>query len=181
MGDEGIDRRQFIQRTALGLITAGLGIPTVRASSAETGKSSKILYRTLGNTKLQIPVVSFGVMNSDSPDLIRKALDMGVKHLDTAHVYLRGNSEKVIGQILEQRKNSLDPRHPNLAFTRVLLARLLLLQEKDLERAENLLKEVYQLLDTNALTPAERKQEITDLLEQVRGKRNALLEASSGS
>jgi aryl-alcohol dehydrogenase-like predicted oxidoreductase len=46
-------------------------------------------------------LVSFGVMNSDSPDLIRKALDLGMKHLDTAHVYLRGNSEKVIGQIHE--------------------------------------------------------------------------------
>jgi predicted aldo/keto reductase-like oxidoreductase len=43
-------------------------------------------------------------MNSDSPDLIRKALDIGVTHLDTAHVYLRGNSEKVIGRILEECK-----------------------------------------------------------------------------
>ena len=104
MAVEGIDRREFILKTALGLITASLGASTVRSASAEIGKSSKIVYRTLGNTKLQIPLVSFGVMNSDSPDLIRKALDMGVKHLDTAHVYLRGNSEKVIGQILEERK-----------------------------------------------------------------------------
>ena len=99
-----IDRREFIQKTAFGLITAGLGTSTLGSASAEIGKSSKIVYRTLGNTKLQIPLVSFGVMNSDSPDLIRKALDMGVKHLDTAHVYLRGNSEKVIGRILEDRK-----------------------------------------------------------------------------
>lgn len=104
MAVEGIDRREFILKTALGLITASLGASTVRSASAEIGKSSKIVYRTLGNTKLQIPLVSFGVMNSDSPDLIRKALEMGVKHLDTAHVYLRGNSEKVIGQILEERK-----------------------------------------------------------------------------
>ncbi len=41
-------------------------------------------------------------MNSDSPDLIRKALDMGIKHLDTAFLYLRGNSERVIGQVLEE-------------------------------------------------------------------------------
>ena len=97
MAVEGIDRREFILKTALGLITASLGASTVRSASAEIGKSSKNVYRTLGNTKLQIPLVSFGVMNSDSPDLIRKALEMGVKHLDTAHVYLRGNSEKVIG------------------------------------------------------------------------------------
>ena len=69
-----IDRREFIQKTAFGLITAGLGTSTLGSASAEIGKSSKIVYRTLGNTKLQIPLVSFGVMNSDSPDLIRKAL-----------------------------------------------------------------------------------------------------------
>jgi len=104
MGVEGIDRREFIVRTALGLITVGLGVPPVRAASTQLGKSPKIVYRTLGKTELRIPLVSFGVMNSDSPDLIRKAIDMGIKHLDTAHVYLRGNSEKVIGQILEERR-----------------------------------------------------------------------------
>lgn len=104
MAGEGIDRREFIFKTALGLMTAGLGAFTVRSAGAEIGKSSEIVYRTLGNTMLKIPLVSFGVMNSDSPDLIRKALDMGFRHLDTAHAYLRGNSEKVIGQILEERK-----------------------------------------------------------------------------
>jgi predicted aldo/keto reductase-like oxidoreductase len=104
MSGGNIDRREFIQRSAIGLITAGLGVSSVRSADAESSKSPKIVYRTLGNTKLQIPLVSFGVMNSDSPELLRKALDMGVKHLDTAHVYLRGNSEKVIGQILEERK-----------------------------------------------------------------------------
>jgi predicted aldo/keto reductase-like oxidoreductase len=104
MGVEGINRREFIVRTALGLIAARLGAPPVGAASTQLGKSPKIVYRTLGKTKLQIPLVSFGVMNSDNPDLIRKALDIGIKHLDTAHVYLRGNSEKVIGRILEERK-----------------------------------------------------------------------------
>jgi hypothetical protein len=42
-------------------------------------------------------------MNSDSPDLIQRSLDMGINHLDTAHRYLRGKSERVIGEVLEQR------------------------------------------------------------------------------
>jgi len=104
MTGEGIDRRECILKAALGLMTAGLGVSPVRSAKAEIGKSSGIVYRTLGHTKLKIPLVSFGVMNSDSPDLIRKAIDMGFRHLDTAHAYLRGNSEKVIGQILEERK-----------------------------------------------------------------------------
>jgi predicted aldo/keto reductase-like oxidoreductase len=104
MAHRGINRRQFIQTTALGAVAAGLGVPRLRAETeTETPPKPKIVYRALGRTKLTIPVVSFGVMNSDSPDLIRKALDMGITHLDTAHVYLRGKSETVIGEVLKDR------------------------------------------------------------------------------
>jgi len=41
-------------------------------------------------------------MNSDKPEMIKRALALGIKHLDTAHVYLRGNSEKVIGRVLKE-------------------------------------------------------------------------------
>jgi len=44
-------------------------------------------------------------MNSDSPGLIHKALDMGINHLDTASGYLIGNSEKAIGGVLQTRGN----------------------------------------------------------------------------
>ncbi|MFH0844348.1 MAG: aldo/keto reductase [Pseudomonadota bacterium] len=100
----GLNRREFILRTAVGLITAGLGLPSASTASRGQDKSPQIVYRTLGRTGLRIPLVSFGVMNSDSPDLIRKALDMGINHLDTAHRYLRGNSETVIGEILEEQR-----------------------------------------------------------------------------
>jgi predicted aldo/keto reductase-like oxidoreductase len=41
-------------------------------------------------------------MNSDNPDLLKRALDMGITHLDTAFLYLRGNSERMIGKVLEE-------------------------------------------------------------------------------
>jgi predicted aldo/keto reductase-like oxidoreductase len=104
MGVEGLTRREFIVGTTVGLVASGFGVSPVRAASTGQGKSSEIIYRTLGKTNLKIPLVSFGVMNSDNPDLLRKGLDMGIKHLDTAHGYLRGNSEKVIGKIIEERK-----------------------------------------------------------------------------
>jgi hypothetical protein len=98
MANNGISRREFMGRTGLGLVSTGLGLPLLKTGCVSRDQS----YRTLGRTKLRIPVVSFGVMNSDSPDLIRKALEMGIKHLDTAHGYLRGNSEKVIGEVLNE-------------------------------------------------------------------------------
>ncbi len=100
-----INRRQFIGKATLGLLSTSLGFPFLKASSINSGQPQKIILRTLGRTKLRIPVVSFGVMNSDSPDLIKKALDMGISHLDTAHLYLRGNSERVIGQVVQKSSN----------------------------------------------------------------------------
>jgi len=103
MGHLNMKRREFLGKAALGVISSGLAIPLLKGDSLSKTTPHKIIYRTLGRTGLKIPLVSFGVMNSDSPDLLNQALDMGVNHLDTAHLYLRGNSERAIGEVLEQR------------------------------------------------------------------------------
>jgi aryl-alcohol dehydrogenase-like predicted oxidoreductase len=58
-------------------------------------------------------------MNTDSPDLIKKALEMGLKYLDTANHYLRGNSETSIGRVLKET-GMRDKVH---VATKILLAR----------------------------------------------------------
>jgi hypothetical protein len=104
MRKKGINRREFMETAALGLASTTLGLPLLKGSPVSQAKNDKIIYRTLGRTQQRIPIISFGVMNSDSPDLLRKALEMGVRHLDTAHTYLRGNSERFIGEVLEEDK-----------------------------------------------------------------------------
>ncbi|UCC40373.1 MAG: aldo/keto reductase [Candidatus Aminicenantes bacterium] len=103
MKQKRMKRRDFIGKAAFGFLSAGISIPIARANLTDKNQSYKIIYRTLGRTRLRIPIVSFGVMNSDSPDLINKALDIGINHLDTAHLYLRGNSERAIGEVLHAR------------------------------------------------------------------------------
>ncbi len=44
-------------------------------------------------------------MNSDNPELLHRAFDLGLNHLDTAHGYLRGKSEEVIGKTVEESGN----------------------------------------------------------------------------
>ena len=112
MKNKGVSRRKFIGGAATGVVSAGLGLtgcsraipPESEAAEPET-TAPEISYRVLGRTGLKIPLISFGVMNSDNPDLLRRAFDLGLNHLDTAHVYLRGNSEQVIGEVVEQRGN----------------------------------------------------------------------------
>jgi predicted aldo/keto reductase-like oxidoreductase len=105
MGYRRMSRRDFIGKAASGIFSTSLALPMLKPGTTSLDQSQKIVYRTLGRTNLRIPVVSFGVMNSDSPDLIKEALDKGINHLDTAYLYLRGNSERVIGEVLEKAGN----------------------------------------------------------------------------
>jgi aryl-alcohol dehydrogenase-like predicted oxidoreductase len=71
-------------------------------------------YRILGRTGWQVSEISFGawaiggawgtVDDSVSLAALRQALDLGVNFIDTADVYGDGRSERLIGQILRERK-----------------------------------------------------------------------------
>jgi len=63
-------------------------------------------------------VITMGVMNSDNPNLIRAALDAGMVHLDTAHGYMRGKNEEVIGGVIKGR-----PRDSFVLATKIYLPR----------------------------------------------------------
>jgi predicted aldo/keto reductase-like oxidoreductase len=80
------------------------------------GKERKRVYRTLGKTGLKLPVINMGVMNSDNPNLIRTALDSGIVLLDTAHAYMQGRNEEVIGGVIKGR-----PRDSYLIGSKVSL------------------------------------------------------------
>ncbi|MBN1274150.1 MAG: aldo/keto reductase [Candidatus Aminicenantes bacterium] len=102
MGRNPIKRREFLEKSALGFAVAATGVPAVKKTGRDQEIKNKIITRKLGRTGLELPVVSFGVMNTYSPDMLHKALEMGIKHFDTAHGYLRGNSERYIGQVIEE-------------------------------------------------------------------------------
>ena len=112
MKNKEVSRRWFIGGAATGVVSAGLelsgcsrAVPQEAEAAELEASAPTISYRVLGRTGLKIPLISFGVMNSDNPDLLRRAFDLGLNHLDTAHLYLRGNSERVIGEVIEGRGN----------------------------------------------------------------------------
>ncbi|MBN1895852.1 aldo/keto reductase [bacterium] len=97
-----MERREFLLKSAAGVFTTSLAAPLPRMATEEKQDNPKIIYRVMGRTGLKVPVLSFGVMNTDSPELLKKALEMGLNHLDTANGYLRGNSETSIGRVLKE-------------------------------------------------------------------------------
>jgi predicted aldo/keto reductase-like oxidoreductase len=55
----------------------------------------------LGKTGLKVPVVSFGVMRADNPNLCKAAYEKGITFFDTANGYQNGNNEVMLGNILK--------------------------------------------------------------------------------
>ncbi len=86
MGKKGMDRREFLKSSTAGL-GAFLLLPPgkpggEKSLSAQQRDPAKLPHRVLGRTGLRLPAITMGVMNSDNPNLIRAALDAGMKHLD---------------------------------------------------------------------------------------------------
>jgi predicted aldo/keto reductase-like oxidoreductase len=93
-------RRQFLKTSFAVASGALLGGFPGRASGTPATGTAKPISRTLGRTGLRLPVVSMGVMRSDSPGLVRAALEQGLTHLDTAHGYQKGRNEEMLGKVL---------------------------------------------------------------------------------
>jgi aryl-alcohol dehydrogenase-like predicted oxidoreductase len=95
-------------------------------------------YRTFGKAGWQVSEIGFGawaiggswgeVSDKDALDALRMGLDQGMNFIDTADVYGDGRSERLVGQILKERRSEriyvatkagrrLDPHVPE-GFTR---------------------------------------------------------------
>ncbi len=112
-----IDRRGFLKTG----ITGAAGIvalsPSLVSATPSPMQEGNIISRTLGKTGLKVPVVSFGVMRSDNPNLCKAAYERGIKLFDTAHVYQNGNNETMLGNLLKDY-----PRNSFLLATKIVPA-----------------------------------------------------------
>jgi predicted aldo/keto reductase-like oxidoreductase len=64
-------------------------------------KEKPIIKRKLGKTGIELPIVSFGVMRSDSPALVQAAIKEGLVLYDTAHGYQNGKNEEMLGEVFK--------------------------------------------------------------------------------
>jgi uncharacterized protein len=117
-----LNRRDFLKSSATSVgsfIFLSSNYTRLAEQKKEMRKDQrKFTYRTLGKTGVKLPVITMGVMNSDNPNLIRAALDSGMVHLDTAHGYMRGKNEEVIGGVIKGR-----PRDSFVIGTKIYLPR----------------------------------------------------------
>jgi predicted aldo/keto reductase-like oxidoreductase len=96
------NRRDFIKISATGTAGAFFTAPVWKAKAAARREEPIVIKRKLGKTGLELPVVSMGVMRSDNPALVKAAMEMGVRHFDTAHGYMGGKNETMLGEVFKE-------------------------------------------------------------------------------
>lgn len=100
----GLNRRQFLRNSALGLVGTGLLTQGgwLKAEEQDNPESPKIQeYRTLGRTGFKVSDISSG--GPMEAAILSALLDAGVNYIDTAESYGNGQSEKVVGEVMKDR------------------------------------------------------------------------------
>ena len=71
-------------------------------------------YRLLGRTGIRVSPFCLGTMmfggqttEADSTRIIHKALDLGINFIDTADMYVAGESEKIVGNAIDGRRDKI--------------------------------------------------------------------------
>jgi uncharacterized protein len=97
-------RREFLQ-TGLALPAAGL-ISSYSFASVSP-QPQVAARRMLGKTGLKVSAVGSGVGITPDPNVIARAIDLGVNYFDTARGYGEGNSERITGEALKGKRTKV--------------------------------------------------------------------------
>jgi uncharacterized protein len=94
------DRREFLIKPVQ--LAAAAGLMRTLDLPLAGQPAAKPIMRKLGKTGITLPVVSMGVMNADSPGLLRRSYEVGIRHFDTAAAYQMGRNESMVGDVVKE-------------------------------------------------------------------------------
>jgi len=84
----------------------------MRCPLSKSSGSWALEYKKLGKSGLEVSSIGLGTafrsgLTEESPEAIRRALDLGITLIDTAEVYKNGRSEEVIGKVISDRRDDV--------------------------------------------------------------------------
>jgi len=97
-----LNRRKFIRRASLGTLGAGMvSAGSFAAPEPLSGRSPAVIkeYRKFGNTSFMVSDFSCGAPGNEA--VLRALLEKGVNLIDTGETYMNGNSERIIGRVMQ--------------------------------------------------------------------------------
>ncbi len=102
------NRRDFLKSgTAAGLGFTINGLFSRKTYSEENSDFNRIFYRELGSTGCKVSEIGFGVMNTRDADLVHAAVDSGINYIDTAHYYMKGVNEEIVGSVMKTKRDKV--------------------------------------------------------------------------
>lgn len=103
-----LGRRKFIGGASSALLgLAAAPFLNANLSSAKAGESATPQYRTLGKTGLKVTAIGMGVMNCSDPAVLHRAFDLGINFYDTAHSYMAGKNEMMVGKVFRGKRDKV--------------------------------------------------------------------------
>ena len=105
-GPSNQNRRIFLKNSLAGLAGTVL-VPGTFFKAEDSGgeyhsRKSGLIYRTLGRTGLELPIISIGALCMDK-SVYQTAIDAGIVHIDTSQYYYNGRHEQLVGEVLKGR------------------------------------------------------------------------------
>ncbi len=95
-----LSRRSFLKKA--GAATAASLVNPFQGGAAPLDQVDEMPTRPFGRTGVRVPILSFGGSLNLPSLMLRQAFKWGVTYWDTAHSYMGGNSEKLIGKYLKK-------------------------------------------------------------------------------
>ena len=103
-----LSRRDFVTRSALGMLGAGLAAGSLGQEAPAAPRIEKrgdMVYRRLGKTNLMVSELSIGGSPSPEPPIFLEALDRGMNFVDSSAGY--PNGEERIGEVTQGRRDQV--------------------------------------------------------------------------
>ncbi len=97
-------RRKFLQA---GLFLPAAGLVSSKGSESFMPATEGLVYRTLGKTGLKVTAVGCAAGSIPDPDILARALDLGVNYYDTARIYGQGKSEEILGRAIKGKRDKI--------------------------------------------------------------------------
>jgi uncharacterized protein len=102
-----MNRRQFLEALAAGLVAA--------PALADVSAQATLPTRIFGRTGIRVSILGFGsgsrfLMYRDEDQALaalNRAIDLGIRYIDTAHSYGDGRSEERIGRVMATRRQEV--------------------------------------------------------------------------
>ena len=97
-------RRRFLQ--------AGLALPAAGLVSSSkmqmlSPAANALAFRTLGKTGLKVTSVGCAAGAVPDPDILARALELGINYYDTARIYGQGKSEQILGKAIQGKRDKI--------------------------------------------------------------------------